>query len=145
MWLWGRRRPTWTNRLQKSWVHVAWQVAPTSAEGDGCCHCKATLDYLWTTMVLEDWKRANVTPVLKKEKKKDLVNHRWVSFTSVSWKIRIELLLETISATIRTSRWLGVVSKDLQNRKSCVANLIVFNNEVISLMEESSECCLPWF
>lgn len=55
-------------------------------------------------MVPEDWKTANVTPVFKKEKKKDLVNHRSVNFTSVSWKITVELLLETISATIRTSR-----------------------------------------
>lgn len=61
-------------------------------------HCNI-LDRSWSSgEVPADWKRANITPIYKKEKKKrDLGNYRWVNLTWVPWKILEWALLEAIS------------------------------------------------
>lgn len=46
-----------------------------SAEGAHLCHCETTPNYPRKVMVMgkvpEAWKKANVTPALKKDKKED--------------------------------------------------------------------------
>lgn len=68
------------------------------AGGAGLYHCKTTLNYLLivleTEEVPEDWKRVNVTPNSKKDKKEDPGNKRLVSVTSVSGKMTEKILLE---------------------------------------------------
>ena len=54
------------------------------------CHCKITLDNVdqsWQPEeVPNDWRKVNITPVLKKGKEKDPRNNRSTSHTSVPGK-----------------------------------------------------------
>ena len=45
----------------------------------------------------KEWRKASVTSIFRKDKKKDLGNYRPVSLPSVPGKVTEQLILETIS------------------------------------------------
>lgn len=117
------------------------------AEGAGLYHCNTTLNCLLvleTREVPEDWKRVNVTPNSKKDKKKDPGNKRLVSLTSVSGKVTEKILLEINSKQMKDNK---VMRSSLRGFFLRGTNLITFYNEVPSLVDEGgiSGCCLPGF
>jgi len=57
---------------------------------------------------LEDWKKADVTPVLKKDKKEDLRSYGPVSFISMLVKLMDQIILKTISKHAKDIVCLGV-------------------------------------
>ncbi|PKU43646.1 rna-directed dna polymerase from mobile element hypothetical protein [Limosa lapponica baueri] len=62
----------------------------------------------WRTgEVPEDWRKANITPVYKKGKKKDPGNYRPISLTSVPGKIVEQLVLKVISKHIEDKEVIG--------------------------------------
>jgi len=67
----------------------------------------------WKTgEVLEDWRKANFTPIFKKEKQENLRNYRPVSLTSMLGKVRERLILEVVIKQVVKRRLSGVVSMD---------------------------------
>ncbi|KGL73116.1 Putative 115 kDa protein in type-1 retrotransposable element R1DM, partial [Tinamus guttatus] len=54
--------------------------------------------------VPEDWKKTNVTPVFKKDKREDPGNYSPVSLTSIPGKVIEQLILETISKYVKEKK-----------------------------------------
>ena len=51
----------------------------------------------WRTgEVLEDWRKASVTPIFKQGKKEEPGNYRLVSLTSIPGKVMEQLIIEVI-------------------------------------------------
>ncbi|KAK4827443.1 hypothetical protein QYF61_018000 [Mycteria americana] len=78
--------------------------------------------------VPEDWRKANVTSVFKKDKKKDLGNYRLVSLTSVPRKVVERILLETMSKHTKDKKVIDHCG--FLRGKSCLTNLTAFYNEM---------------
>ncbi|GAB0184844.1 mitochondrial enolase superfamily member 1 [Grus japonensis] len=62
--------------------------------------------------VSEDWRKANVTLVFKKDKKEDPGNYRPISLTSIPGKVMEQLILEVTPKQVEEKRLLGVVNMD---------------------------------
>jgi len=85
--------------------------------------------------VPEDWRKVNVTPVLKKGKKEDPGNYRLVSLTSIPGKTVEQLILEVIrqveeNKVIRSSQY------GFTKGKSGLTNLIAFYDGMTGWVDE---------
>ena len=102
-------------RVLREWVEVI--ARPLSI-----IFCKS-----WGTgEVLEDFRKANVTPVFKKGKKEDPGNYSLVCLTSIPGKVMEQL----ISRPIKDKRAIRGSQHGFTKRKSCLTNLIAFYEEI---------------
>jgi len=70
----------------------------------------------WRIEVPEDWRKASVTAVFKKGKKKDPGNYRLVSLTSIPGKVMEQLILDVISKQVEEKKVIRIVNMDSPSR-----------------------------
>jgi len=74
--------------------------------------------------VPEDWRKANVTPSFKKDKKEDPGSYRPVSLTSIPRKVMEQLILEVIIKQMEEKKVIRSSQQGFTKGKSCLTNLI---------------------
>jgi len=80
----------------------------------------------WRTgEVPEDWRKASVTPVFKKE---DPGSYRLVRLTSIPGKVMEQLILEIIIKQVEEKKVIRSSQHGFTKGKSCLTNLIAFYN-----------------
>lgn len=91
-----------------------------------------TLERSWWWV--DAWKKENVIPIFKKDKKEDPGNYRPVHLTSITGEAREQIILENTSRhakdKVTRSSWRGFM------KKSCLTNLITTCDEMPALVDE---------
>lgn len=89
--------------------------------------------------VLEDWKKANTTPIFKRDKRKDPGIYRLINFTSTTGMVMEHLVLETISRNMKDKKIIRSNQHGFVKWKLWLTNLIPLNNEETSLVAKGGE------
>jgi len=92
--------------------------------------------------VPKDWRKANVTPVLKKGKKEDPGNHRPGSLTSIPGKVMEQRILDVIVKQVEEKKFIRSSQHGFTKGKSCLTNLIAFCVGMTSWIDERREWML---
>ncbi|GAB0201630.1 WD repeat-containing protein 46 [Grus japonensis] len=92
--------------------------------------------FLLATAVMENRRRANVTPVLKEGKKEDARTHRPVSLTSIPGEMMEQLILGVINKHVEEKKVTGSGQHGFTKGKSCLTNLIVFCDGMAGWVDE---------
>jgi len=91
----------------------------------------------WRTgEVPKDWRKASVTPIFKKGKKKDAGNYRPVSLTSIPGKVMEQLILEVIIKQVEEKKAIRSSQHGFTKGKSCLTNLTAFYDGMTGWVDE---------
>ena len=83
----------------------------------------------------KDRRKANVTPVFKKGKKKDAGNYRPVRLTSIPGKLMGQLILEVITKQVEKKKVIRSSQHGFTMGKPCLTNLIALYNGVTGCVD----------
>ncbi|GAB0204550.1 mitochondrial enolase superfamily member 1 [Grus japonensis] len=89
-----------------------------------------------TGEVPEDWRKASVTLVFKKDKKEDPGNYRPVSLTSIPVEGIEHVILGVINKHIEEEKVIGRGQHGFTKGKSCLTNLIAFYDGMTGWVDE---------
>ncbi|KAF4795109.1 hypothetical protein TURU_095920 [Turdus rufiventris] len=90
----------------------------------------------WATgEVPDDWKLANVTPILKNSTKEDPSNYRPVSLTSVPSKGMEQFILSAIMQNLQDGQGIRPSQHGFRRGRSCLTNLISLYEQVTRLVD----------
>ncbi|OPJ71079.1 hypothetical protein AV530_017375 [Patagioenas fasciata monilis] len=95
--------------------------------------------------VPEDWRKANVIPVFKKDKKEDPGSYRPVGHTSIPGKVMEQLVLGAISKHIKDKRVIRGSQHGFTKGKSCLTNLIAFYEVIMRWVDDGRAVDVVYF
>ncbi|TRZ17143.1 hypothetical protein HGM15179_009967 [Zosterops borbonicus] len=95
--------------------------------------------------VPEDWKKANVTLVIKKGKKEDTGNSQSVSFISIPGKVMEHIILKTISIHMENNKLIRSSQHGFTKSKSSLTCLIAFYDETATWIDEGRAVDIVYF
>ncbi|PKU31448.1 rna-directed dna polymerase from mobile element jockey-like [Limosa lapponica baueri] len=90
-----------------------------------------------------DWKLGTVTPIYKNSQKEDPGNYRPVSLTSVSGKVKEQIILSAITWHVQDIQVIRHSQHGFTKGGSCLTNLISFYDKVICLVDEGKTLVKP--
>jgi hypothetical protein len=85
--------------------------------------------------VVEDWRKANVTPIFKKGNKSMACNYRPISLTSVPGKLMERILRDAIMNHLIENNLLLPSQHGFMPKKSTVSNLLEYMEEVTKILD----------
>ena len=88
-------------------------------------------------MCLSKWNYVNITPVHKKDKRDDLLNYRPVSLLPVTSKIQEHVVANELTKNIKNQLYNLLCG--LQSGRSCVAQLLLVNQEISKPLDAGLE------
>ncbi len=92
-----------------------------------------------TSLLPEDWKNANITPIYKnKGSKHDTTNYRPVSLTSVVCKILEKLIRREIVQHMKRNKLFSSYQHGFLEKRSCISNLLTTMEEWTAILEDKS-------
>jgi Reverse transcriptase (RNA-dependent DNA polymerase)/Endonuclease-reverse transcriptase len=91
---------------------------------------------LTSSVVPEDWRRANVTPIYKKGTKSDPSNYRPVSLTSICCKLLESVIRDSIVEHMEQNGLIEGSQHGFVKTRSCATNLVEFLDNLTEIMEE---------
>ena len=85
--------------------------------------------------VPDDWRHANVSPVIKKGEKYDSANYRPVSLSCICCKTLEHILVSSINKHLALDSILADCQHGFRSRRSCETQLVQFVHDIISNLD----------
>lgn len=79
------------------------------------------------------WKKANVSPVFRNNRKERLENYKPVSLTLIPEKVMEQIILETVNSHMKDKNVIRSIQQGFTQGKSCLTNLTTFCDEITGL------------
>lgn len=89
--------------------------------------------------VPDDWRRAVVTPLLKKGSPAEVSNYRPISLTSITCKVLERIVRDALTAHLRRQHLLHDAQHGFVTGRSCLTNLLSTLNMITQLMDNGED------